>query len=320
MYRDGGGLTVRFWGTRGSLPSPGPDTARYGGNTSCVEVRAGEHLLIFDAGSGIRELGNRLLRDMPLEAHIFFTHYHWDHIMGFPFFGPIFVPGNEIHLYGEDRDGMGVQEILSGQMQAPYFPITMVDEARSNMTGHAVGPGSKVEIGDVTVEACRLNHPNEAIAYRVSHHGRAIVYATDIEHDPKQDKALIELSRGADALIYDSTYTDAEYAGHIGWGHSTWRAGVDIAKAAGVKQFVIFHHLPERTDREVASIERAARRVFAGAIAAREGLELTYPARSSGKNAEKSIRNGVDRLSRAKKKSTRRPAKKKAKSRKQKSR
>ncbi|MDF1563216.1 MAG: MBL fold metallo-hydrolase [Deltaproteobacteria bacterium] len=281
---------MRFWGTRGSLPSPGPETPRYGGNTSCIEVRAGEHLLIFDAGSGIRELGNRLLRDMPITAHVFFTHYHWDHIMGFPFFGPLFVPGNEINLYGETKDDQDVLQILKGQMRGPYFPVTMEQEARSTLRSHELIPGSEVMVGDARVTTCRLHHPNDALAFRIDHHGRAVVYATDIEHDPALDRPLIELCRGADALIYDSTYTDTEYAGHIGWGHSTWRAGVDIAKAAKVKQFIIFHHLPERTDREVAGIERAARRVFPGAIAAREGMELTYPAAA---RVTSSARNGV---------------------------
>ncbi len=276
MFHDGGGLTVRFWGTRGSLPSPGARTSRYGGNTSCVEIRAGGHLLVFDAGSGIRELGNVLAPQMPITGHVFFTHYHWDHIMGFPFFGPLFVPGNELHLYGESKDGRDVGEILSGQMLAPYFPVTMQEEARCDVRVHSLTPGEVVELDGVTVKVCRLNHPGDAIGYRVDHAGRAVVYATDIEHDPETDGALIELARGADALIYDSTYTDAEYAGHIGWGHSTWRAGVDIAKAAEVGQFIIFHHLPERTDPEVAAIERAARQLFAGAVAAQEGMVLDY--------------------------------------------
>ncbi|RMG20682.1 MAG: MBL fold metallo-hydrolase [Deltaproteobacteria bacterium] len=289
---DGGGLTIRFWGTRGSLPSPGPDTTRYGGNTSCVEVRAGEHLLIFDAGTGIRELGNRLLRDMPITAHLFFTHYHWDHIMGFPFFGPLFVPGNTLHLYGATKAGCNVKEVLAGQMVAPYFPVTMEEEGKSDLVPHPMEPGDRVEIGgEVVVRSAHLNHPGEAMAFRVDYRGRSVVYATDIEHDPDHDPALIELAREADALIYDSTYTDAEYAGHIGWGHSTWRAGVEIAKAAKVRQFIIFHHLPERTDREVAAIERAARRTFSGSLAAREGMELTYPAVEEARPTPR--RNGV---------------------------
>jgi phosphoribosyl 1,2-cyclic phosphodiesterase len=278
MYRDGGGLTVRFWGTRGSLPSPGPETPRYGGNTSCVEIRAGEHLLIFDAGSGIRELGNRLLRDMPLTAHLFFTHYHWDHIMGFPFFGPLFVPGNTIHLYGEEKGGQGVLDLMRGQMRGPYFPVTMEDEARSEILPHALRPGATVEIGEARITACRLYHPNDALAFRVDHHGRSVVYATDLEHDPGHDRPLLDLAAGVDLLIYDATYTDSEYAGHVGWGHSTWRAGVEVARAAGAGQLVLFHHLPERTDREVAAIERAARRLFPESLAAREGMELTFPA------------------------------------------
>ncbi len=298
MYRDGGGLTVRFWGTRGSLPSPGPETPRYGGNTSCVEIRAGEHLLIFDAGSGIRELGNRLLRDMPLTAHLFFTHYHWDHIMGFPFFGPLFVPGNTIHLYGEEKGGQGVLDLMRGQMRGPYFPVTIEDEARSEILPHTLRPDATVTIGEARITACRLYHPNDALAFRVQHHGRSVVYATDLEHDPGHDRPLIELADGADLLIYDATYTDSEYAGHIGWGHSTWRAGVEVARAAGVGQLVLFHHLPERTDREVAAIERAARRLFPESLAAREGMELTFPALADAVAGR--ARNGTVRRSASK--------------------
>lgn len=277
MDRDGGGIAVRFWGTRGSLPSPGAQTVRYGGNTSCVEIRAGGQLLIFDAGSGLRELGNTLVPQMPITAHLFLSHYHWDHIMGLPFFGPLFVPGNVLHLYGETKGGQDVGRILSGQMVSPYFPVTMDTEARATLEPHPLAPGGSVRLGDVTVSAGRLHHPDDALAYRVDHAGRSVVYATDIEHHPASDPALVEFASGADALIFDATYTDAEYAGHVGWGHSTWRAGVEIAGRAGVGQLIIFHHLPERTDAEVAAIERAARRTFSGAIAAREGMELHYP-------------------------------------------
>jgi phosphoribosyl 1,2-cyclic phosphodiesterase len=287
MDAHGGGLTIRFWGTRGSLPSPGPNTARYGGNTSCVEIRAGDALIVLDAGSGMRELGNRLLPAMPLEAHVFFTHYHWDHIMGLPFFAPLFIPGNVIHLYGETKSDRDVREILSGQMIQPYFPVSMGTECKSDIRSHPISPGDVIALGEARVTCCRLNHPGDAVAYRVDHGGRSVVYATDIEHDADLDASLIDLAEGADALIFDSTYTDAEYAGHVGWGHSTWRAGVEIAKAAGVGQFIIFHHLPERTDQEVAAIERAARRAFAGAVAAREGMEIALPAA-----AEAAKRNG----------------------------
>ncbi|MFW5878383.1 MAG: MBL fold metallo-hydrolase [Myxococcota bacterium] len=282
------GLSIRFWGTRGSLPSPGPDTSLYGGNTSCVEVRAAGKLIVLDCGSGMRLLGNHLLPSMPIEAHVFFTHYHWDHIMGLPFFAPIFVAGNKLHLHGETKRDLNVGEILSGQMIQPYFPVTMGIECKSEMTMNPVEPGDVVSIDDVRVSCCRLQHPGGALAFRVDHQGASLVYATDIEHDDDGNENLVHFARDADLLIYDATYTDEEYPRHLGWGHSTWRAGVEIAAAAGVEQFVLFHHLPERTDQQMAALERAARQAFSGAVAAREGMVIELPSRKkAGKGGER---------------------------------
>ncbi|MFW6369552.1 MAG: MBL fold metallo-hydrolase, partial [Myxococcota bacterium] len=207
------GLSIRFWGTRGSLPSPGPDTSLYGGNTSCVEVRAAGKLIVLDCGSGMRLLGNHLLPSMPIEAHVFFTHYHWDHIMGLPFFAPIFVAGNKLHLHGETKRDLNVGEILSGQMIQPYFPVTMGIECKSEMTMNPVEPGDVVSIDDVRVSCCRLQHPGGALAFRVDHQGASLVYATDIEHDDDGNENLVHFARDADLLIYDATYTDEEYEG-----------------------------------------------------------------------------------------------------------
>jgi phosphoribosyl 1,2-cyclic phosphodiesterase len=218
---------------------------------------------------------------MPLQAHVFFTHYHWDHIMGLPFFAPLFVAGNTIHLYGEAKQDLDVREILSGQMIKPYFPVSMGGECKSDRPCHTVSPGESFSIGDVSVRCCRLNHPGNALAYRIEHEGRAVVYATDVEHDLESDRELVRLAEEADILIFDSTYTDDEYPSRVGWGHSTWRAGVEIARAADAKQLVLFHHLPERTDQQMAALERAARQAFSGAIAAREGMTLELPAKRS---------------------------------------
>ncbi len=287
MRVGGGGLTVRFWGTRGSLPSPGQDTSVFGGNTSCVEVRAGGKLVVLDAGSGMRLLGRSLLSSMPIEAHVLFTHYHWDHIMGLPFFAPLFIGGNKLHLYGETKQGMDVLEILSGQMIKPYFPVSMDAECMSTMQAHPVAPDKTMKLGDLRVSCCRLCHPGDAVAYRLDYRGRSLVYATDHEHNEDDDKTLIDLAKGADILIYDSMYTDAEHEKHPGWGHSTWRAGVEIARAATVGQLVLFHHLPERSDEQVAALERSAKRAFSGAFAAREGMTLELP----GKNRTKAKKN-----------------------------
>ena len=272
-------LEVQFWGTRGSLPSPGPTTARYGGNTSCVEVRAGGQRLIFDAGTGIRELGRQIMGQPRAPLHLFFSHYHWDHIMGFPFFTPIFVPGHEVQIYGETKNGQSVLEILSGQMHPPYFPIKW-DMVKATVTGHALVPGAVVTLGDVTVRATRLNHPQGSLCYRVERAGRAVVYATDVEHGSKLDDDFVSFIAGADLLVMDCSYTEDDYPGHEGWGHATWEAAARFAQAGGVEQLAIFHHLPERTDPEVDVIQANAQKVMKGALAAAEGLVLRWDPRS----------------------------------------
>ena len=272
-------VEVRFWGTRGSLPAPGPTTAVYGGNTSCIQVVAGGNHLVFDAGTGIRELGNHLLKSGPPHVHLFFSHYHWDHIMGFPFFAPIYVPGSEVHLYGESKNGQSVLEILSGQMHPPYFPIKW-NMVNADVEWTPVVPDTSIELdGGVLVKTCRINHPQHAICYRVEFGGRAVVYATDIEHGSDLDSVFVEFIRDADVVIMDCSFTEGEYPARRGWGHATWEAGVGFAEAANVETFVIFHHLPERTDAEVAAIEAEAQAVRPGTLAAREGMTITLPVR-----------------------------------------
>lgn len=266
----GGSLEVEFWGTRGSLPSPGASTARYGGNTSCVEVRAAGHTLVFDAGTGIRELGRSLLERGVTEVHLFLSHYHWDHIMGFPFFGPIFRPDARIHLYGEEKEELSVGGILAGQMRHPYFPVPWVGLS-ATIDETTIEPGATIDLPGVSVSSCRLNHPQHSVAYRVDVDDKSVVYATDIEHGSVLDAPFQEFIRGADLLIMDCSYTDAEYPDHVGWGHATWQAAVDFADAAGIGQLAIFHHLPERTDPEVDAIVAAARELRPATFGAREG-------------------------------------------------
>ncbi len=272
-------LEVRLWGTRGSLPAPGPHTQIFGGNTSCIEVRAGDQVLIFDAGTGIRELGTSLMQGgSPPPVHLFFSHYHWDHIMGFPFFAPIYVSGAPLHLYGETKNGQSVLEILSGQMHPPYFPIKW-NMVTADIDWTPVEPDEDVVLGDVTVKTCRLNHPQHALSYRVEYAGRSVVYATDIEHGSDLDTVFIDFIRGADVLIMDCSFTEAEYPARLGWGHATWEAGVEFAARADVETFVIFHHLPERTDPEVAAIEQQAQAIRPNTFAAREGMTFSLPRR-----------------------------------------
>ncbi len=263
---------LRFWGTRGSLPAPRPTTNRYGGNTPCVEIRAGGRLLIFDAGSGIRSLGEHLLRaGGRIEADVFFSHYHWDHIHGFPFFAPAYAPGNRFRVWGEPREGRSVKDILAGQMARPYFPVPL-DAMRAAVEVHEVRPGQTIELGRTVIRAQSLNHPGKALSYRVEHAGKSVVYATDTEHGSRIDERLVRHAAGADILIYDAAYTEHELRhGRKGWGHSTWREGTRVARAAGVRTLLLFHHEPNRNDHEIGRMERAARRLFRRTWAAREG-------------------------------------------------
>jgi phosphoribosyl 1,2-cyclic phosphodiesterase len=270
---------VRFWGVRGSVPAPGPDTVQFGGNTSCVEVRCGATRLIFDGGTGLRNLGNELLREMPVTAHLFFSHVHWDHIQGFPFFAPAFVPGNTIHMYGAAHVTGTVETALAGQMETPNFPVHL-SQLPAKLQFHDLHEGEVVVINDkVRVTNAAGNHPGGVFAYRVDYEGRSVVYATDTEHYSIPDPKLVALAKNADVLVYDTMYTPEEYAGEkggpkTGWGHSHFVAGAELVRAAAVKQYVLFHHDPIQTDAMVREKERRAREHFANSIAAYEGLEI----------------------------------------------
>jgi phosphoribosyl 1,2-cyclic phosphodiesterase len=275
-------FTVQFWGVRGSIPSPGLHTVRYGGNTPCIEMQAGGKRLIFDGGTGLHVLGQSLLRQMPIEAHIFFTHSHWDHVQGFPFFTPGFVRGNDFHIYGAIApDGSTVEQRLNDQMLHPNFPVPL-QIMQANLDFHNVKAGEPIKINDIIVETAPLNHPGEAVGYRVNWRDGAAVYITDTEHFPdKLDENVMWLARNADILIYDSTYTDEEYhspkSPRIGWGHSTWQEAVKIAKAANVKTLVIFHHDPAHDDEFLDRVGEEAAVQFPGAVMAREGMVLQVP-------------------------------------------
>jgi phosphoribosyl 1,2-cyclic phosphodiesterase len=272
---------VQFWGVRGSVATPGESTVKYGGNTSCVEVRAGNTRLIFDGGTGLRILGQSLLKELPIEAHIFFSHSHWDHIQGFPFFRPAFIPGNCFHVYGGVApNGATMKQRLSDQMLHPNFPVPM-QIMKSNLKFHDIEPGDVIAVGDegVTVEAGFLNHPNTALGYRVSWQGHSVVYATDTEHYPDRiDENLVHLCRDADILIYDACYTDEEYhddkLSKVGWGHSTWQEALKIVAAARVKRAVMFHHDPDHDDQFLTRLEAKVQEQCPSSILAREGMIL----------------------------------------------
>jgi phosphoribosyl 1,2-cyclic phosphodiesterase len=269
---------VKFWGVRGSIPTPGKDTCKYGGNTPCVEVRCGDKLIILDAGSGIRDLGNNLIKDMPLEANILFSHLHWDHIQGFPFFSPAFIAENKLNLFAEKKLDKTFESLMSGQMMYPHFPIALKD-LDAYITFNELEYGDEINFGDVIIRTSRNNHSDGCIAFRIEYKGKSIVYATDTEHFACVDPILLEASRDADYIIYDATYTDEEYSGKngrakTGWGHSTWQEGVKLAKAANIKHLVLFHYDPEHTDDIIDDIYAQAKKKFKNTIASYEGLEI----------------------------------------------
>nr|WP_246356889.1 MBL fold metallo-hydrolase [Pyxidicoccus fallax] len=244
-------------------------------------MRCGDELLIFDLGSGARALGDSLLAaKKPVRASIFISHYHYDHLQGLPFFGPIFVPTNSFTLHGSPRNGQTLKEILGGQMVQPYFPVTAEGTFRAQLTYRDLSTTETLEVGPATVRMLELNHPGGNLGYRVDCGGRSVVYATDIEHGSALDSGFFDFARGADLLIYDAMYTEDEYHGRCGgpartgWGHSTWQAAVHAADAAEVKTLVLFHHDPSRDDAGMDKLLRQVRKHRPEAIAAKESMVL----------------------------------------------
>ena len=271
-----GSLHARFWGVRGSIASPGPGTVRTGGNTACLEVRCGDALLVFDAGTGLRALGEALRARGPAGLDLFLTHSHLDHICGLPFFAPIFDPASRVRVWsGHLPPGQTMREVVCSMMRPPLYPIP-IETFRADLAFREFDRGAVIEPAPgVRVRTGELNHPNGAVGYRVEYAGRSLCFVTDTEHTPGTlDPAVLDLVRGADVMIYDSTYTDAEFPRHVGWGHSTWEECLRIADAAGVGQAVIFHHDPARTDDALDAIEAEAAQRRPGTLVAREGLEL----------------------------------------------
>jgi phosphoribosyl 1,2-cyclic phosphodiesterase len=287
---------VRFWGVRGSIPTPGPRTRRYGGNTSCVELRTKDTLVVCDAGTGIRELGvNLLRRGLPrgFTIHLFLSHPHWDHIQGFPFFGPAYHPETTIYVYCPEKDEQNYR-LLSGQMSNAYFPVKFSD------LGAKILPrafnGNSVMAGDFKVSLFEQKHPGGSLGFRFETESKtSVVYATDCEIDallPSQPDiedldaprrvpdSLVVPIRNADLLIADAQYTDSEYQTKMGWGHPRATTVVDLAIAARVKRLALTHHDPMHSDREVETkvmtcVDRAdARNSKMEIFAAREGIEL----------------------------------------------
>jgi phosphoribosyl 1,2-cyclic phosphodiesterase len=271
-------MKVKFWGVRGSIPVPGPDTVRIGGNTPCVEVQtADREVLILDAGTGIRLLGLELERRSAerLIAVLLFSHTHWDHIQGLPFFSPARQRHNRLVILGERRVGRHLEQVLAGQMSDPYLPFTLED-LRADLLVKEVHDSERIVVGDQTsVLPRRMPHPSGVFAYRVTCQGKTLVYATDVSHPPDRlDPGLIDLALDANLLIHDAQFTATELRERPDWGHSSWLEAVQLAQEAGVGQLALFHHDPTHTDDELEEIERKAQAHFASTFLAREGVEI----------------------------------------------
>jgi phosphoribosyl 1,2-cyclic phosphodiesterase len=269
-------LAVKFWGVRGSIACPSPEHVVYGGNTSCLEIIAGDERIIMDAGTGIRNLGQEFIKDGVRKGTLLLTHSHWDHINGFPFFGPAFMNNSRFtiaagHLYNAG----GIENVLASQMANPTFPVPL-EALQAALTFEDFKAGESWALdGGVKIITAPLNHPNGATGYRVEIGGKAICYVTDTEHViGKPDQTILKLIEGADIVIYDCTYTDTEFKAKIGWGHSTWQEGVRLCKMAGVRQLAIFHHDPDHNDDFMRVLETDARKEWSGTVVAREQMIL----------------------------------------------
>ena len=272
---EGSQIVIRFWGVRGSIACPGRDTVRYGGNTSSLEVRCGEQLLLFDAGTGIRYLG-KTLNDARIDGDIYFTHTHFDHVCGLPFFRPMFEAQNRFRLWaGHLHGALTLKRVLAEFMMSPLFPVPP-EVFKATLDYRDFNAGETLAAGPgVNVRTAPLNHPDGSTGYRVEYDGRSFCYVTDTEHVPGSlDRSVLGLIAGADLVVYDCMYTDDEYRRYVGWGHSTWQEGVRLCKEAGVKRMVVFHHDPDHDDEQLDGIAREVQKLLPGSIVAHEGLVL----------------------------------------------
>jgi phosphoribosyl 1,2-cyclic phosphodiesterase len=264
-------MQARIWGCRGSLAAPGADTVRYGGNTSCVEVRLDSgHAIVLDAGTGMRPLGVQMQPDLPSNLHILLTHLHLDHLQGLGFFRPLFAPGLEIQVWGPTSPVQGLEERIARYMSPPLFPVHL-DDIPSEITFHDA-PEFEVTIGSATVRASKVTHQGPTVGYRIEEHGRAFVYLPDHEPSIGNDLETVspdwmsgyDLARDADVLLHDAQYHDHEYGAHVGWGHSSITDTMEFAAKAGVEQVVLFHHDPYHDDDDLETLLAEARAIWSG--------------------------------------------------------
>lgn len=256
-------MRVTYWGTRGSIPTPGPETVRYGGNTTCIELRLHNGTcLIFDAGTGIRKLGTTLLeQSAPIQASIFFTHAHWDHIQGFPFFGPAYQPGNRFTVYGYPQASHRIKQTIVHQMEGIYFPVRF-NSMHSDITFVDLNKRA-VQLADASISCTPINHPDGGVGFRVEERGTVCVFIPDNDLTLSMTapifKRMVRFCEQADLLIHDAQFTPEEYKRHPTWGHSSYLQTVRLAIEAGVKRLALFHHAPEHSDTDVDRIVEMAR-------------------------------------------------------------
>jgi phosphoribosyl 1,2-cyclic phosphodiesterase len=271
-------MRVKFWGVRGSTPTPQTENLRYGGNTSCVEVRLGDQIYIFDCGTGFRVLGHELERefgDRPFAAHVFVSHFHWDHIQGMPFFRPLYDSPNGQFIFHSSSRAHNLEQVFAEQMASPYFPVNL-DQMKAKRDFYDIENGC-LPMGDgIQIKTAWLNHPQGCMGFRLETKEGVLVYATDNEPgDANFDKAVRKLAEGADILIYDAQYLPEEYeARRRGWGHSHWREAVNVVMESGAKELILYHHDPDHTDAIVDKVVTDARSYYPHVRAASEGLEI----------------------------------------------
>lgn len=270
-------MRVKFWGVRGSTPTPQMENLRYGGNTSCVEVRINGKLYVFDCGTGFRVLGKQLLgefKNQPIHAHIFISHFHWDHIQGIPFFVPLYSNRENYFFFHSSSRTRGLQRAIEEQMADPYFPVDMT-EMQAHRNFYDIEE-DRIAFDDCTIQSMWLNHPQGCLGFRLETDEGIVVYATDNEPGhPVFDKNVRKLAEGADVLIYDAQYMPDEYQKFKkGWGHSHWREGLNIIQESGAKELILFHHDPDHPDSCIDSIVQEARNYYPKVRAASEGMEV----------------------------------------------
>ncbi len=298
-------MRIKFWGVRGSIATPGESTVKYGGNTACSELHLDdESLIILDAGTGIRNLGNELIRhNKKVRAHILITHPHWDHIQGFPFFRPAFVSGNELTIVGPEARGVKLAKLIAEQMNKIYFPVNLSElEAKIDFIPMKE---DTIKVHGATVQSFYVNHPGFTIGYRITYNGKSLAYISDNEpfseetahlftnaeaevmklfkdYDGGPNNRVLDFIRGVDVLIHDTTYTPEQYRTHIGWGHSHYKHTLGLAGAADVKTLFLFHYDPSLTDKDLDDVVTKCHQEMKRADysfelhAAREGLQFKF--------------------------------------------